>query len=99
MTPDCREASQVAGRRALRTPTHKFIVGMQGEELYDLTRDPAARQNLCAPDAAPCAPFRERLAAQEAASMALRAQANLPAPDTAVINAETRRKLEALGYH
>jgi arylsulfatase A-like enzyme len=93
------EASQVAGRRALRTPTHKFIVGMQGEELYDLTRDPAERQNLCAPDAAPCAPFRERLAAQEAVSLAVRAQANLPAPDTAVINAETRRKLEALGYH
>jgi arylsulfatase A-like enzyme len=94
------EGSQVAGRRALRTATHKFIVEKDGEEeLYDLRRDPAERQNLCVPDAAPCAPFRERLAAQEAASAAFQARANLPAPKTAVINDETRRKLEALGYH
>ena len=71
----------------------------QGGELYDLRRDPAERQNLCVPDAAPCAPFRERLAAQGAASAAFQARANLPAPKTAVINDETRRKLEALGYH
>ena len=92
------EASQVLDLRALRTPTHKFIVGTQGEELYDLRRDPAERQNLCAADATPCAPFRERLAAHDAQSTALRTRANLPAPEAAVVDGETRRKLQALGY-
>jgi len=40
------EGSQVAGRRALRTATHKFIVEKDGEEeLYDYRVDPRERVN------------------------------------------------------
>jgi len=92
------EASQVDGLRALRTPTHKFISGITGEQLYDLQRDPGERQNLCDPDATPCVPYRDRLAALQAQSAAVLAKTNLPAAKAAVINDETRRRLEALGY-
>jgi arylsulfatase A-like enzyme len=92
------EASQVAELRALRTPTHKFITGPRGEELYDLQSDPGEHQNLCDGDATPCVPYRDRLAALQAQSAAVLAKANLPAAKAAVINDDTRRRLEALGY-
>ncbi|HWP64851.1 MAG TPA: sulfatase-like hydrolase/transferase [Candidatus Limnocylindria bacterium] len=93
------EASQVSGLAALRTARHKYVVGSHGEELYDLRADPAERHNLCAAERAPCIPFRERLAAARARSAAFRARHPLPAPDAAVIDDDTRRRLRALGYH
>jgi arylsulfatase A-like enzyme len=92
------EASQVSGLRALRSPTHKYVAGSQGEELYDLRDDPAERRNLCLPDPGACAPFRERLRAREEESAALLARSGLPPPPDAAIDAEMRQRLRALGY-
>jgi arylsulfatase A-like enzyme len=93
------EASQTTGLSALRTPDHKYVAGTHGEELYDLRADPDERQNLCATDAAPCRSFRERLAARQGESSALLARTGLPPPAAAVVDAETRQRLQALGYH
>jgi arylsulfatase A-like enzyme len=92
------EASQVSGLRALRTSTHKYVVGIQGEELYDLSDDPGERRNLCRPDPAPCASFRARLRAREDESAAFLARSGLPPPPAAVIDAGMRQRLRALGY-
>jgi arylsulfatase A-like enzyme len=93
------EASQVPGLTALRTPDLKYIAGPHGEELYDLRTDRAERRNLCAGEAAPCEPFRQRLAARQAESAAVAARAGLPAPAAATIDPETEHRLRALGYH
>lgn len=89
--------------RALRTATRKLIhypEGQRPDELYDLVADPRERRNLVAkaPDA-----VAADVAAEVAAAIALQElfwSRLTPAATTEAmeLDAETRRKLEALGY-
>jgi arylsulfatase A-like enzyme len=93
------EASQVPNRRAVRMNGHKYVRDGDGdEELYDLAADPDERTNLCARDAAPCAPYRAQLAEWEAQTRLAAKDLELPTPSEAVVDEDTREKLRALGY-
>jgi arylsulfatase len=82
------------GWRALFDGRWKFLWNSQGRhQLFDLDRDPSERENLAAREG----PRRARMA-----GLAERYFASLPAPGAAgppaVLDEETRRALQSLGY-
>src|SRR5690606_27719978 len=88
------EASQVAGRRAVRMNGHKYVRDGNGAEmLFDLGADPEERTNLCARDPAPCDVYRQQLALWEAQTKLAASEIELPTPSEAVVDDETREKL------
>jgi arylsulfatase A-like enzyme len=81
---------------SLRLGDWKLVVGPEGEELYDLARDPLERTDLSAREPARVAEMKASLAERVAASRRFLSQTRrgVPVePDPA-----TRRRLRALGY-
>lgn len=88
--------------KLLREPGGRKVPPREGRprspwSLYDLERDPEERRNLLAPDHfdSDVVPLFERLSKALPESVPERA---VPEPGSAPLDAETRRRLEALGY-
>lgn len=94
------EADQGYRLVAMRTNKMKYVQDLNGRnrEAYDLVNDPAERENLCAADPMTCAPFATAISQWRAEMAAAKAALQLGPAPTAVIDAQTRERLKALGY-
>ncbi len=92
-----------SGLAALRRRQWKYVAAPV-PELYDLARDPGERSNLAVPAAVPENSSSEVSAEDPAAAVRslaeriARVEASAVAPTAAPIDAETRARLESLGY-
>ncbi len=93
------EASQIAGLQAVRTNDWKYVRSASGaEQLYDLRNDPQERADVCHPETATCASFREQLASWRTTMAAAAARLALPEPAPAQVDQALRERLRQLGY-
>jgi arylsulfatase A-like enzyme len=82
--------------QSLRLGDWKLVVRPDGEELYDLSRDPAERTDLSGREPARVAEMKALLAERVDASRRFHARARRGAPVEP--DPATRRRLQALGY-
>ncbi len=94
------EADQGYRLVAMRTNQIKYIQDLEGRnrEAYDLVNDPQERENLCTVDPMACASFATAIAQWRADMDKAKAALQVGPAPTAVIDEQTRERLEALGY-
>lgn len=92
--------NRVQEREAVRFGTWKAVrwLGNSREELYDLARDPGERSDLAPSSPPELAEARRLLAAFEAESRKARARLRIEQREEAPLDAETLKRLRALGY-
>jgi hypothetical protein len=83
----------------VRTVRWKYVHTADGQEhLYDLSRDPQERTDVCGRAAAACAARRAQWAHHRQAMGVAAAVLGLPEPAAAAVDARTRARLRQLGY-
>jgi arylsulfatase A-like enzyme len=84
------------GMSALRTADLKYMRLREGEELYDLAHDPGEKRNLL--PAAADRTYLLRLTAERLLESSFSLKERLGRNATPLLDAQTRKQLEALGY-
>ncbi|MGH7787430.1 MAG: sulfatase [Candidatus Binatia bacterium] len=94
------EADQGYRLVAMRTNQMKYVQDLNGHnrEAYDLVKDPEERKNICTISPTMCAPFATTVSQWRAEMAQAKAALQVGPAPTAVIDAQTRERLKALGY-